>query len=68
MSVFSRTILCVYVLLVVACSTNDDDDYQPAGDHAWKTQTEALDKARNVEQLLQDAAEDKRRAMEQQTQ
>ena len=68
MSVYLRAILCGSLLLVVACSSNDDDDYQPASDHAWKTQTEALDKARNVEKLLQDAAEEKRRAMEQQTQ
>ena len=47
--------------LVAACS---DRDEKPTGDtHAWKGQTDALEKARNVEQLIQDSAANRAKAI-----
>lgn len=68
MNTLFRTILASSLLLLGACSANDDEDYESTDSHGWKAQTEALEKARDVEQLLQDATDEKRRAMEQQTQ
>lgn len=68
MNALLRTLLCCSVLLLGACSLDSDDESEEPDDHAWKAQTDALDKARNVEQRLQDAAKEKRRALERQTQ
>lgn len=67
MNVLFRTILASFLLLLAACSANDDEGYESTDSHVWKTQTEALDKARNVEQLLKDTTDEKRREMERQT-
>ena len=44
----------LFMTLVTACSDQDD---KPIGDtHVWKSQTDALEKAKNVEQLIQDSS------------
>ncbi len=63
MNVLSRILFAGGLLLLGACSSGE-----PPEDPVWKTQTEALEKARDVEQMLQDAAQEKRRAMERETQ
>ncbi|GMQ89705.1 MAG: hypothetical protein BMS9Abin10_0035 [Gammaproteobacteria bacterium] len=63
MNVLSRILFGSVLLLLGACSSGE-----PPEDYVWKTQTEALEKARGVEQMLQDAAQEKRRAMERETQ
>lgn len=68
MNTLFRLILCGSVMLFAACSAGDEEESSDDADHVWKAQTDALEKARQVEQLLQDAAEEKRRAMERQSQ
>lgn len=44
-------------LLLVACSDGDDRaNPNNPGEHIWKPQTELIDKAKNIEGMLQDAA------------
>lgn len=69
MNTVLRTLLCVSVFLLSACSVDDNNkDDGTKMDHVWKTQIHALEKARKVEQMLQDADTEKRRGLEQQTQ
>ncbi len=63
MNALIRPLLAGCFLLLAACSAGE-----PPENHVWKAQTDALEKARGVEQMLQDAAEEKRRAMERQSQ
>jgi len=42
----------------------DEQDRQP--EHVWKDQTDTLDKTREIEQLLQEDAERKRKQLEEQ--
>lgn len=63
-------ILSLLFLLVIGCSSNEDESTRAqSGDgHPWETQMRALDKARAIEQTLQDSAEEQRRRLKQQTQ
>jgi hypothetical protein len=50
------------VLLISACSGGDDttaNQAEPAndGNHVWKTQTDQIDRARDVENILQESHE-----------
>jgi len=46
-------LVLLFMTLVTACSDGDD---KPIGDtHVWKSQTDVLEKAKNVEQLIQDS-------------
>jgi hypothetical protein len=63
MNALIRPLLGGCFLLLVACSAGESPE-----NHVWKAQTDALEEAREVEQMLQDAAEEKRRAMERQSQ
>ena len=53
-------------VLLAACS--GEDATQPSGpargDHVWKTQTDMLDKARDVEDVLLDAGSQQRRQID----
>ena len=54
-------LVLLFMTLVTACSDRDD---KPIGDtHVWKGQTDALEKARNVEQLIQDSAANRVKAI-----
>lgn len=49
-------------LVLAACSENSHTNNEPgskktSGDHIWKTQTDALEKAQNVESTLQNQAQ-----------
>jgi len=60
-----------YLLLVVmsvfltACSDETD---KVEGDHVWKEQTDMIDKAKDVEKLINDAALQQRQQIEENTQ
>ena len=56
------SITILVTLVISACS--DEGKNQEKQDHVWKEQTEALDKAKAVEGIIQDSA----RAQEQQIQ
>jgi outer membrane biogenesis lipoprotein LolB len=60
--------LSTVILLVSACS--DDESATPekklSGDHVWKEQTQTIDRAKEVEGMLQDAADQQRKVIEDQ--
>ena len=58
-------VVCVVlpIVFVVGCS----DEQNKVEDHLWKEQTELIDKARDVEGMLNDAALQQQREIEQQT-
>ena len=51
----------LFMALVTACS--DQEEKQIGDTHVWKGQTDALEKARNVEQLIQDSAANRVKAI-----
>ena len=55
--------LSATLLLVSACS----DDDRESGDHVWKEQTQVLDKAKEVDGLLEDVADQQRKIIDEQT-
>ncbi len=59
-----RMLTCASLVLLAACT----GESREPGDHVWKTQTEALQKARDVEQLLQDRGGQKKRDIDAQSQ
>jgi hypothetical protein len=64
-------ILLIAFLLVAACAEDNGEGdapqpVQPAQEHVWNNQTNAMDKARDVEQVLQEDAARKRRQLEEQ--
>ena len=52
------------MLFIAACS----DETQKVEDHVWKEQTDMIDKAKEVELLINDAALQQRQLIEQNTQ
>lgn len=58
------------LMLASACSDDEQgsSERKLSGDHVWKEQTETIDKAKEVEELLQDVAEKQRQAIEAQAQ
>ena len=66
-----KIILLVGILfLISACS--DDESATPEkklnGDHVWKEQTQTIDRAKEVEGMLQDAADEQRKVIDEQVQ
>lgn len=54
----NKLLLILIFLIVSGCSDSvDKAANEPSSDHIWKTQTDALDKAKNIEQMIIDAAD-----------
>jgi len=64
MKLLGLVILCMFV---VACSDSDKPQ-KVEQDHIWKEQTDMIDKAKGVEQLLNDAASQQRQLIDEKTQ
>jgi PBP1b-binding outer membrane lipoprotein LpoB len=62
--------LMVIALAMISAGCSDSGDRTPANkqdqDHAWKGQTQAIDKAQGVETMLLDSAKARRQKAEQQ--
>jgi hypothetical protein len=60
--------IIISILFVTACSPgeNEGSREESHGDHVWRAQTDTLEKAKDVDQVIQDAAERQRRALEEQ--
>ena len=56
-------ILIAAIVMLVGCS---DDDAQNKETHVWKEQTDAMNKARAVEGVLQDSADAEQKQIEEQ--
>lgn len=64
-----RFILCIPLLLTGGCSGGEDETIQKQSgkEHVSSDQTRVLDKAKEVEQLLQSEADKQRQAIEEQS-
>jgi len=58
------SLLLLMSILINGCS---DDNNPQKNDHVWKEQTQAIEKAKAVEGLLQDSAEEQRRQIQDQS-
>jgi uncharacterized protein YcfL len=56
-------VLVLPILFIIGCS----DEQNKVEEHVWKEQTDMIDKAKDVEQMLKDAAQQQQELIEQQT-
>ena len=58
------------LLFISACSDDENSTTEKklSGDHVWKEQTQAIDRAKEVEGLIQDAADQQRKQIDEQVQ
>ena len=58
------------LFMLGGCSSDEDKSTQEHTDtdHVWKAQTQALDKAKGVEQIIQSSAEQHNQTIEEQSQ
>ncbi len=61
-----KTLMLGSIVCLSACSNSDDG--KASGDHVWKDQVATIDKAKDLEATLLKSAEDKAKAMAEQTQ
>jgi hypothetical protein len=65
MKLFWRTLFYSLLLLLMACSAQDD---RTSDRNVWSTQVDALKKARGVEQVLQKGADERKKQIDEQSQ
>jgi uncharacterized lipoprotein len=65
-----RFILFIPVILIAGCSSGEDETTQEQSgkEHVFSEQTRALEKAKEVERVLQSGADKRRQAIEEQSQ
>jgi len=67
-----KNIIFLGVVLLFISGCSDDENAAPenklSGDHVWKEQTQTIDRAKEVEGMLQDATEQQRKLIDEQTQ
>jgi uncharacterized protein YcfL len=65
-----QSILFIPFLLIGGCSSGEDQTTQapPSKEHVFSDQARALEKAREVEQVIQSGADKQRQAIEEQSQ
>lgn len=70
MQLVNGIILLLIISLTVACSGEDASGTKENAndDRIWKTQTDALERARQVENILLESAEERRGQIEEQSQ
>lgn len=70
MGQFRTSALFTVLVFLISCSSDREleDDRHTRGDHVWKDQVQAYDKVKEVEGILQKAAEKNRDSIEQQSQ
>jgi outer membrane biogenesis lipoprotein LolB len=60
-------LLLISSLMLIACSDeSSSDSTETKKDHVWKEQTDTINKAKEVEGMIMGAAEETRKAIEQQ--
>lgn len=64
MNVIIKILLISMIIFLPACS----EDKQNSSEHVWKEQTDAINKAKQVESMIMDSAEKQKKAIERQTQ
>lgn len=67
MKKFIKLLLLVSSLLLVACSDDSNNNGKNTEkDHVWKETTDTIDKAKQVEGMIMESAEETRKTLEQQ--
>ena len=62
-----RLFLLASSITLIACSDrNDNSNTGSKNDHVWKEQTDTIDRAKEVEGMIMNSAEETRKALEQQ--
>ncbi|RKZ97905.1 MAG: hypothetical protein DRQ46_03630 [Gammaproteobacteria bacterium] len=56
--------IVLMMIFVVACS---DESQQVEGNHVWKEQTDMIDKAHDIESMINNAAQQKQQEIDEQT-
>ena len=65
MKTYIFSLLLLISFLLSACSEdNNQDKKTTSGDHVWKEQTKTMEKAKAVEGILEDAAQEQRKMIE----
>lgn len=62
-----RLLLFIPFILIGGCSSGDDETTQSNEEHVFSDQTQALEKAKGVEQMLQTEADKRHQAIEEQS-
>ena len=57
----------ITLFMFAGCSDDKGTESKNSGDHVWKEQTQVIDKARDAEKLLEDATEQQRKIINEQT-
>jgi len=63
-----RIVLLVFVALFMTACSDNNEPQKVEKDHVWKEQTDMIDKAKNVENVLKDAAKLQQQKINEQTQ
>lgn len=68
MTLMRTAMLAATLVLLHACAERDEPPpaARDSQEHVWKNQTEAMERAREVERVLQEQAERRRRELEKQ--
>lgn len=66
MKSLTALLISVSLLFVSACS--DESENKASGEHVWKEQTDALDKAKELEATMLKSAEERAKSMQDQMQ
>ncbi len=64
MNAIIKVFLISMIIFLTACS----EDKETSGEHVWKEQTDTINKAKQVEAMIMDAAEKQKKAIEEQIQ
>lgn len=69
MKAYTLTLVLFSTLLISSCSDDSNQDKKtPTGDHVWKDQTRTMEKAKAVEGILEESAQEQREMIEQNVQ
>jgi len=63
-----KTLLCLLLAVFITACSDSDQTQKVEQDHVWKEQTQLIDKAKDVEQMLKDTAALQQQRIDQQTQ
>jgi hypothetical protein len=68
----TKTVLIIGITLLLVCACSDDGKdttkEKLTGDHVWKEQTQAIDKAKAAQGLIEDATVEQRKIIDEQAQ
>lgn len=60
-------LFAVQILFLAACDNGGSEDQKQAQGHIWKEQTDTIEKARAVEGILQESAQEQRQKIQSET-